>query len=123
MKNKLSILFFALFFSIGYIAVSQEKNMLEPNEFFMIHYYTFEGNASQDKLDELERNLSKLEYVSEAKVKYKYEKEMGQVILITKEKLITSERENGFSPPIIKRTIINLGLIPIQYSMEKYSNK
>lgn len=123
MKNKLSILFFAIFFSFSYVSISQERNTLEPNEFFMMHYYTFEGNANQDKLDELEQALSKLEFVTEAKVKYKYEKGMGQVVLITKEKLITSERENGFSPPIIKRTIINMGLIPIQHSMEKYYTK
>lgn len=123
MKNTLSILFFALFFSFSYDSVSQEVNTLGPNEFFMMHYYTFEGNASQDKLDELEKALAKLEFVSEAKVKYKFEKSMGQVVLITKEKLLISERDNGFSPTIIKKTIINVGLIPIQHSAQKHSPK
>jgi hypothetical protein len=123
MNKKLPYLFIALFLSFCNTIFSQEKHILGPNEFFVMHYYTFEGVAGQDKLDELEQTLLNLDYVSEAKVKYKNEKSMGQVILITKEKPLLSERDKGFSPTIIKKTIINMGLSPIQYTSEKKSSK
>lgn len=123
MKNILSILFFALFFSFNYVSVSQEINTLGPNEFFMMHYYTFEGNASQDKLDELEKSLAKLEFVSEAKVKYKFEKSMGQIVLVVKEKEIIHESDKSFSPAAIKQIIIKNGFSPLEYSTGKYERK
>lgn len=123
MKNTLSILFFALFFSLTYVSVSQETNTLGQNEFFMMHYYTFEGNATQDKLDELEKALLKLEFVSEAKVKYKFEKSMGQISLVVKEREIVHEGDKTFSPAAIKQTIIKNGFSPLEYSTGKYERK
>lgn len=123
MKNYLSILLFAFFFSLNLVSYSQEKNALGPNEFFTMHYYTFEGNANQDKLDDMEKSLSKLEFVSEAKVKYKFEKSMGQIVLIVKEKDMTSEGDKTFSPATIKQTIIKNGFSPMEYSVGKYERK
>ncbi len=112
-----------MFLSISNFSFSQEKSVLGPDEYFIIHYYTFEGVAGQDKLDELEQSLAKLEFAVEAKVKYKNEKGMGQVVLITKERPLLHERDKGFSPTVIKKVIINAGLSPIQHSSEKYSIK
>lgn len=123
MKNTLSILFFALFFGFSYVSVSQEINTLGQNEFFMMHYYTFEGYATQDKLDELEKALAKLEFVSEAKVKYKFEKSKGQIVLVVKEKVMVHEGDKTFSPATIKQTIIKNGFSPMDYSIGKYERK
>jgi hypothetical protein len=88
-----------------------------------MHYYTFEGNADQEKLNLMEENLLKLDFVSEAKVKYKIEKNMGQIILVVKEKKITSEGDKIFSPTSIKQTILKSGLSPMEYSVGKYEPK
>jgi len=120
---KASFLFLSLFLIFSQLSHAQEKNTLGLNEFFMMHYYTFEGNADQEKLNEIEQNLLKLDFVSEAKVKYKIEKNMGQIILVVKEKKITSEGDKIFSPTSIKQIILKSGLSPMEYSVGKYEAK
>lgn len=123
MKHKYSFLLIILFLSLYNSSFSQEKNTLAPNEFFTMHYYSFEGLANQDKLDELEKSLLKIEFVSEAKVKYKIEKNMGQIVLVVKEKTITREGDKSFSPTSIKQIILRNGLSPMEYSTGKYEQK
>lgn len=123
MKKISFYLFITFCIVFNYNAFSQDKNYLAPNEFFTMHYYTFEGAASQDKLNELESALSLLDMVSEAKVKYKPEKNMGQILLKVKEKNITSEGDKSFSPTSIKQTIIKNGLMPMEYTTGKYEHK
>ncbi len=123
MNKKVTYLFIALFFSFCNNLFSQEKNVLGPNEFFTMHYYTFEGNGAQDKLDAMEQSLSSLEMVSEAKVKFKSEKNMGQIVLVVKEKTITAEGDKSFSPTSIKQTILKSGFTPMEYSVGKYERK
>jgi hypothetical protein len=123
MKRKLHYLLIALFFSFCNTLFSQEKNVLGPNEFFTIHYYTFEGTGAQDKLDDMEKVLSEINMVSEAKVKFKSEKNMGQIVLVVKEKTITAEGDKSFSPTSIKQAIIKSGFTPMEYSVGKYDHK
>lgn len=124
MKNTLSILFFALFFSFSIISVSQETTTLAPHEYFTMHYYTFGGNnVGQDRLDALEQSLSKLEFVSEAKVKYKNEKNMGQIVLVVKEREMVQEGDKTFSPATIKQTIMKNGFSPMDHSIGAYERK
>lgn len=123
MKYKYSFLLITFFLCFFHSAFSQEKNALELNEFFTIHYYTFEGNANQNKIDELENALLKIEFVSEAKVKYKIEKNMGQIVLVVKEKPMLHEGDKSFSPTSIKQTILRNGLTPMEYSTGKYEQK
>jgi hypothetical protein len=123
MNKKVTYLFIALFFSFCNNLFSQEKNVLGPNEFFTMHYYTFEGNGAQDKLDAMEQSLSSIDMVSEAKVKFKSEKNMGQIVLVVKEKTITSEGDKSFSPTSIKQTILKSGFTPMEYSVGKYERK
>lgn len=123
MKHKYSILLITLFLSFYNSSFSQEKNTLAPNEFFTMHYYTFEGIANQEKIDELEKSLLKIEFVSEAKVKYKMEKNMGQIVLVVKEKTMTHEGDKSFSPTSVKQTILRNGLSPMEYSTGKYEQK
>lgn len=123
MKNTLSYLFLILLFSFSNRSFSQEKNVLGPNEFFTMHYYTFEGNGAQDKLDAMEQSLLSLDMVSEAKVKFKSEKNQGQIVLVVKEKTVTSEKDKTFSPTSIKQTILKSGFTPMEYSVGKYERK
>lgn len=101
---------------------SQNNTNLEPSEFKTLHYYTFEGNANQDKINELESSLLKIEFVAEVKVKYKSEKNSGQIVLVVKEKTISREGDKSFSPTSIKQAILNTGLAPGEYSTGKYTN-
>lgn len=123
MKNHFPLLL--LFFSTIFFqnSFAQDKGTLQPNEFFVMHYYTFEGVANQDKIDELEQALLKLDFVSEAKVKYKIEKNMGQIVLVVKEKTILSEGDKSFSPTSIKQTILRNNLTPGEYTIGKYESK
>lgn len=121
--KKVTFAFLFLFFIFIQVSQAQDKNTLGLNEFFVMHYYTFEGNADQEKINNLEQNLVKLDFVSEAKVKYKIEKNMGQVILVVKEKNVTSEGDKVFSPTAIKQTILRSGFSPMEYSVGKYESK
>lgn len=123
MKNKYTFLYITILLSFFHNSFSQEKNTLAPNEFFTMHYYTFEGNANEIKLNELEQTLLKIEFVSEAKVKYKIEKNMGQIVLVVKEKPMLHEGDKSFSPTSIKQAILRSGLSPMEYSTGKYEQK
>ncbi len=123
MSKKLPYLIIALFFSFCSNLFSQEKNILGQNEFFTMHYYTFSGTGALDKLDAMEQSMSILEMVSEAKVKFKSEKNMGQIVLVVKEKTVTSEGDKSFSPTSIKQAILKNGFTPMEYSVGKYERK
>ncbi len=121
MKKRLSILYFLIFFGVTNSFYSQENSSLNANEFLTMHYYTFEGNMNQEKIDDFEKVLLKIEFVSQAKVKYKPEKNMGQIVLVVKEKNITKEGDKTFSPTSIKQAILKNGLSPMEYSTGKYN--
>lgn len=123
MKNKLYKLLIALLSCIAFTSFSQTANELNQNEFLIIHYYSFEGIASQDKLDALEQSLAKLDFVIEAKVKYKFEKSFGQITLVVKDKEMKSEGDKTFSPASIKQAIIKNGFTPIDHSVNQYERK
>ncbi len=121
MKKRLSILYFLIFFGVTNSFYSQENSSLNANEFLTMHYYTFEGNMNQEKIDDFEKVLLKIDFVSQAKVKYKPEKNMGQIVLVVKEKNITKEGDKTFSPTSIKQAILKNGLSPMEYSTGKYN--
>lgn len=120
--KKFSLLF-SLFFTFLSLNIfsQQHSGGLSKKEITTLHYYTFEANVSQDKLDDLEKALASLEFVTEAKVKYKPEKGMGQVIMVVKQPQVTSENQKEFSPTIIKKTLINMGFTPVKHSTGEYS--
>ena len=122
MKNKFKFILFALFLCFNGLVFSQEKNSLKTNEFYVMHYYTFEGNLNQDKITEIEQLLSKIEFVEEAKIKYKAEKNMGQIVLVVKEKAVVNEGDKVFSPTSIKQVILKSGLVPGEYNTAKYEH-
>lgn len=105
--------FTALVFVLSYGLFSQNTG----TPIIKTHYYTFQGNANQQQLDKLEQVLMRIEFVSEAKVKYKPEKNMGQIIFITKEFETVKEGDRTFSPTSVKQAILQNGLMPMQYSI------
>jgi hypothetical protein len=48
---------------------------------------------------------------------------MGQIVLVVKEKTMTSEGDKTFSPTSIKQTILKSGFTPMEYSVGKYERK
>ncbi|MES2513190.1 MAG: hypothetical protein V4580_03565 [Bacteroidota bacterium] len=115
--KKASLPFLLLFIFLSHFSFSQQRNTSGiKKEIIKTHYYTFEGSATPSKLDELQLALAALEFVTEAKVKYKTEKSAGQIIVITKEQQVVSENQKEFSPPVLKRTIISQGLTPLEYT-------
>ncbi len=120
MKKTSFLLLILSFLSLN-IFSQQQTNSLHKKEITTLHYYTFEANVSQDQLNALEQALSRLEFVTEAKVKYKAEKGMGQVIMLVKQPEVTSENQKEFSPTIIKKTLINMGFTPVKHSTGEYT--
>ena len=122
MKKKLSYFSIVLFTILCNRTFSQENNT-NSNEFLIIHQYTFEGNLDQNKIDLLELSLSKIEFVVEAKIKYKLEKKTGLISLVVRENNNPQETHVGFSPTSIKQIILQNGLVPNSYSISKYDSK
>lgn len=122
--KKLLFLYILSFAFFSQILFSQQRNTSNiTKEIIKTHYYTFEGNATQEKLDGLQQALVQLDFVTEAKIKYKFEKNAGQIIILTKEQTVVTENQKEFSPTIIKKTIINFGLMPIQYTLAETVSK
>lgn len=124
-KNQMKkVSFLVLIFTFLSLNIfSQKPAVIGKKEIITLHYYTFEANVSQDQLNALEQALSSLEFVTEAKVKYKSEKGMGQVIMLVKQPEITGENQKEFSPTIIKKTLINMGFTPVKHSIGEYTTK
>lgn len=122
--KKLQFLYILSFAFFSQILLSQQRNTSNiTKEIIKTHYYTFDGNATQEKLDGLQQALVQLDFVTEAKIKYKFEKNAGQIIILTKEQTVVTENQKEFSPTIIKKTIINFGLMPIQYTLAETVSK
>lgn len=99
----------------------QRASTSTSQEIKTIHYYSFEAkNTNQEVLNNLEETLSHIDFVTQAKVKYKPENGMGQLIVLVTQPVITSENQAEFQPTTLKKTLINFGFTPIQYSKEPY---
>ncbi|MDF2449526.1 MAG: hypothetical protein K0R26_2030 [Bacteroidota bacterium] len=123
MKNIYSILCLFFIFLLPNFILAQEKTPLAPNEFLTMHYYTFQGTMDQSKIESFEQTLQAIQFVREAKVRYKPEKGMGQVVLVVREKSVTSEGDQIFSPTSIKQAMIRNGLTPMEYTTGLYEHK
>lgn len=83
-----------------------------------IHYYSFSGAASQEQIENLQQEIAKIKFVTEAKVQYKPEKAKGELRVFTSEIPVKGENEPEFSPVLLKRTLANLGFEPNEYRTE-----
>lgn len=87
-----------------------------------IYYYNFSGELSQTKLNQIEAEAKTLTNVDEVKIKYKEESELGQLIVIVKEKSRNSEGDNLFQPTDLKKLLSNNNLIPNELTLELLKN-
>jgi hypothetical protein len=110
-----SILFIVLTHVISLNVNAQMIN----NKTITNHSYIFSGTLSADKITNLESQLMRLEFISEAKIKYKPEKNRGQILFTTQEMPITKEGDKSFSPTTVKQLLIQNNLTPAEYSQIK----
>ena len=83
-----------------------------------MYYYDFSGELSTTTISQIETEVNQLVNVSEAKVKYKEEKQLGQLVVIVKEKPRKSEGDILFQPTDLKKIISQHGLMPKEIKFE-----
>lgn len=78
--------------------------------------YSFSGDFSSEQIELLESKVSKVNHVTAAKVKYKSDRNAGEILItvepVTKE---SQERDDVFSPADVKSILLDLGLNPISF--------
>lgn len=79
--------------------------------------YSFRGEISDTDL--LESKLLALPDVGAVKFRYKQEKMVGEILLFLKEKNLSRENEENFSPVEVKKILIDAGLQPNQFTVLK----
>lgn len=115
------MLFSKKYFIVGlFILFSVKSNaQISDNEIVTNHSYIFKGVLSPEKLSVIEQQMLRIEFVTEAKIKYKSEKSMGQILFVTREKSITKEGQKTFSPTSVKQLLLQNNLTPAEYSQLK----
>lgn len=83
-----------------------------------LYTYTFSGEMNGSSITQMETALQQLTNVTEAKVKYKEEKQQGQLMVIVKELPRKSEGDILFEPIDLKKTIAEFGLMPKEIHSE-----
>lgn len=111
------ILFFHLLI-IGSTFLFAQTTTTPQQEVTTMYYYDFSGELSATTISQIETEVNQLVNVSEAKVKYKEEKQLGQLIVIVKEKPRKSEGDILFQPTDLKKIISQHGLMPKEIKFE-----
>ena len=111
------ILFFHLLIFGATFLVAQ-TNATPQQEITTKYYYDFSGKLSTSTIDQIETEIRQLTHVTEAKVKYKEEKQLGQLVVIVKEKPRNSEGDVLFQPTDLKKIISQHGLMPKEIKFE-----
>lgn len=83
-----------------------------------MYYYDFSGELSATTIAQIETEVSQLIHVSEVKVKYKEENQLGQLVVIVKERPRKSEGDILFQPTDLKKIISKHGLMPNEIKVE-----
>lgn len=83
-----------------------------------MYYYDFSGELSATNISQIETEVNQLVNVYEAKVKYKEEKQLGQLVVIVKERPRKSEGDILFQPTDLKKIISQHGLMPKEIKFE-----
>lgn len=114
---KLLVLFIHLFiFGSGNLLA--QATATHQQEVTTMYYYDFSGELSATSISQIEAEVSQLINVSETKVKYKEEKQLGQLVVIVKEKPRKSEGDILFQPTDLKKIISQHGLMPKEIKFE-----
>ncbi len=111
-----------LFFSIN---SKGQENLppAGPNEFYTTHYYSFKDASSKEIVYELQADLQKMQFVKHVDIRYNELKKSGNITLITLEKTVTRENEEGFKPTHFKKCILKYGITPLEYHVIQSSGK
>ena len=120
MRNRISLVFFALFFCCFNKGFSQTEIENNPNLITHTHFYSYKGNSQTTKatVNELQEDLKKCEFVKEVIIKYTDDKKAGYIKVITQEKPVTKEGDKSFSPAVLKNMLLKHKLSPIVYTIE-----
>lgn len=90
----------------------------QPKKTTTLYSYTFSGELTANTIAQIEAALNQLTNVTEAKVKYKEEKQQGQLVVIVAEFPRKSEGDILFEPIELKKTIAQFGLVPKEIHSE-----
>lgn len=103
-----------LFFFSGFMFSQNNSEQVTKK----IHYYSFAGSASQEQIENLQQEVAKITFVTEAKVQYKPEKGLGELRVLTSEVPVKGENEPEFSPILLKKALATMGFEPNEYRSE-----
>lgn len=84
-----------------------------------IYHYTFNGVIAPENMAAFEHRLSQLPFAVNAKVKYKSEKQKGELFIETSEKIKSYEGENGFDIIELKKLIQTFNLLPNELTISQ----
>ena len=80
-----------------------------------IYHYKFGGALSSEASENLRNDILKMLFVTEVKVEYKAEKQMGQVKVVTKEHFINNDTDFQFNISGLNELLSKHNLTPIEY--------
>lgn len=110
LRNSLVVLFFL--FSASILSQTTESTGQKK-----LYRYTFNGELLPELKTELEGKILKLEFVSEAKIKYKPDSQKGEIILKVSDYIKSSEGDNrGFSVVELKKLILSYNITPLEFT-------
>lgn len=104
----------------SYTHSAEEKHISETSK---MYEYRFTGKLAAMEIEQLREAILKMDFVKEAKVVYKSEKNAGQVRLVTLEKFTSTDMPFQFSILGLKELLISKNLFPEEYSSELISEK
>lgn len=81
--------------------------------------YSFKGSMTQERQEQLIKNISSIPLVSNCKIKFKSDSNRGDVLIYVTETINRSESDIEFSPVQIKSILIEEGLEPMDFRMLK----
>lgn len=82
-----------------------------------VYQYSFEQAESEEKVKAAESTLKNLLHVKEVKCQYKPDTKRGVFTIVVVEELVKSESQELFSPKMIKETLLQNGLQPIDFTV------
>jgi hypothetical protein len=113
-------LLFGFFLLISPVIHSQNTvatTVNNPTTKKYIYQYGFENASSEESVKATEEAIYRLVNVSEVKYQFKSDSNRGQFIITVIEKDRSSESEVLFSPKMIKESLIQNGLQPLEFTV------
>lgn len=110
---------FKTFFAFAFLIISK-TTFSQSDLITHTHYYSFTADAmcTKDKINQLQDEIKKIEFVNDVTIRYAAEKQSGLLKVITKETPVINEGDHVFSPAELKNALLRFGLSPMNYSIE-----